>query len=308
MNFQQLRYVLAVADCSSFVEAAKRCHVTQPTLSNGIAQFEDELGEKIFERTTRSVKLTAFGQLTLPRVIDILSAQAQLLATARAEKNPTQQHLSIGVSPIFGSGLANVILEPFRRSFPLVTIIFRELNLAEMLRMLAGGELNFVFGPYDPAGKVDKNLASVRLFEEELRVVTQDKINGQIRAMSLKDVAKFAMLMVPDACGLTQLTRAMFRKDKLKMQEYAGQAMSYNILLDWAQLGIGAAILPVSKLPKNTGAQIFLGNAKSGVAKIGYQVSWQRKTSVSAPVTALAEYLKKIAPQFAGGMRMGTPN
>jgi LysR family transcriptional regulator, hydrogen peroxide-inducible genes activator len=302
MNFQQLRYVIAVSELSSFGEAAGQCHVTQPTLSNGIAQFEAELGEQIFERTTRSVKQTEFGSLILPRIKDILNAQAQLLATAHSATNPTQQHVNIGVSPIFGSGLANAILEPFRKSHPQVTIVFRELNLAEMLRMLAAGELDFVFGPFDPMAKAEDTSSRVAFFEEELRFITQSDKRHQKQFLSLKEVAAYSLLLVPDACGLTQLTRTMFRNHKLKIDEYAGQAMSYNILLDWALLGIGATILPLSKLPKPMGAQIQLGKTKPSIAKIGYQVKWQHKAKLAPQVIALTDYLKTAAPQFANGL------
>lgn len=308
MNFRQLKYVLAVAEFNSFVEAARQCHVTQPTLSNGIAQFEAELGEQIFERTTRRVKVTNFGKLTLPRIKDILSAQAQLFATAQAAANPSQQHLNIGVSPIFGSQLANSILEPFRRSHPQVTVVFRELNLAEMLRMLTDGELDFVFGPYDPLAKVEGATSRVALFEEELRFITRGGEAHQKQSLTLEDVAAYSILLVPDACGLTQLTRAMFRNHKLKFEEYAGQAMSYNILLDWALLGIGAAILPISKLPTKMGAQILLGKTKSNIARIGYQAKWEQKAKHAPQVIALSGYLTKVAPQFANGMHIGSSN
>lgn len=62
MNLSQLRFAQAVAELQSFSRAAEHCHVTQPSLSNGIAQLENELGGKLFERTTRSVHLTPFGK------------------------------------------------------------------------------------------------------------------------------------------------------------------------------------------------------------------------------------------------------
>ena len=83
MNPQQLRYVRALAETKSFVRAAEQCAVTQPTLSNGIAQLEQEFGQRLFDRTTRVVGLTDFGRHLLPSVLDVLNAQAALLAMAR---------------------------------------------------------------------------------------------------------------------------------------------------------------------------------------------------------------------------------
>ncbi len=74
MNLQQLRYVQALVEEGSFLAAAARCEVSQPTLSHGIARLEASLGQRIFRRTTRSVSLTAYGQLILPSIIDALNA------------------------------------------------------------------------------------------------------------------------------------------------------------------------------------------------------------------------------------------
>ncbi|MBS0237822.1 MAG: LysR family transcriptional regulator [Proteobacteria bacterium] len=74
MNLQQLRYVQALVEEGSFLAAAAKCDVSQPTLSHGIARLEASLGQRIFERTTRSVALTAYGKLVLPYIIDALNA------------------------------------------------------------------------------------------------------------------------------------------------------------------------------------------------------------------------------------------
>ncbi|MBM3647311.1 MAG: LysR family transcriptional regulator, partial [Alphaproteobacteria bacterium] len=65
MNLSFIRYFLAVADSGSFTAAAERCHVTQPTLSAGIARLEEEVGTRLFERGRRS-ELSAAGQRLLP--------------------------------------------------------------------------------------------------------------------------------------------------------------------------------------------------------------------------------------------------
>lgn len=78
MNFPQLRFVEATARLKSFTRAAQFCNVTQPTLSNRVSNLEEELGEKIFERTTRTVRLTQFGESLLPTILSILSQEKML--------------------------------------------------------------------------------------------------------------------------------------------------------------------------------------------------------------------------------------
>jgi len=56
--------------------------------------------------------------------------------------------------------------------------------------------------------------------------------------------------MVPNVCGLATTTRTLFRKYRRKLKEYSGEALSYQVLEEWATLGLGAAIIPKSKLQK----------------------------------------------------------
>ena len=61
MEIHQLQYVVAVAKYKSFTQAANAINISQPSLSLQINKLEEELGIKIFERTTRTVKITPAG-------------------------------------------------------------------------------------------------------------------------------------------------------------------------------------------------------------------------------------------------------
>ncbi len=74
MELKQLESFVSVADNQSFSKAAKELYLTQPTVSAHIASLERELGERLFERTTKSLKLSEFGKTVYPyaaRMIDL---------------------------------------------------------------------------------------------------------------------------------------------------------------------------------------------------------------------------------------------
>ncbi len=86
VNLAFIRYFLAVADTGNFTEAAERCHVTQPTLSAGIARLEEEVGARLFDRGRRS-GLSAAGQRLLPHA----RAMVEAWRLARAEQRSSRR-------------------------------------------------------------------------------------------------------------------------------------------------------------------------------------------------------------------------
>src|SRR5262245_19577519 len=144
MNLAQLSFVDAVASEGSFTAAADKCHVTQPTLSGGIRQLEEELGVRLFERTTRRVRITALGQHLLPYVREVLNAQRMLLSAKKTFMHTAQRVIRVGTSSLVNSALLGVLLEAYRHTHPLVEIVLREINLADLYRLLDGGLLDSV--------------------------------------------------------------------------------------------------------------------------------------------------------------------
>ncbi|WP_424958805.1 LysR family transcriptional regulator [Hyphomicrobium sp. 1Nfss2.1] len=250
MNLQQLRYVRALYEEGSFVAAAARCAVTQPTLSNGIAQLEAELGHRIFHRTTRSVSLTHFGQQLLPGVLETLNSYDRLRDMVRKLDNPAMT-LHVGISPLVGIKLAEALLEPFRQGRPDVGVIYREGNLSTLCDDLKREQLDLVIAPFDkrsiPAG--DYLLQS--LCSEPLlflpRSEEKDRWHG-VNQVEVETIAGEEFVLVPNACGLAQVTKGLFDDQRLTLHRYPGEASSYAAVQEWTQIGLGCGILPESKV------------------------------------------------------------
>jgi DNA-binding transcriptional LysR family regulator len=94
MNLAFIRYFLAVADTGNFTEAAERCHVTQPTLSAGIARLEEELGVRLFDRGRRS-GLSAAGHRLLPHARTMIDAWQTARADSRSNRRPRLARVAV---------------------------------------------------------------------------------------------------------------------------------------------------------------------------------------------------------------------
>jgi DNA-binding transcriptional LysR family regulator len=84
MNIEQLRSFLAVAEEVHFGRAAERLHIAQPPLSRTIKQLEHQLGTRLFDRNTRSVKLTSSGQALVDPALEVLDALRRAQAAVRS--------------------------------------------------------------------------------------------------------------------------------------------------------------------------------------------------------------------------------
>lgn len=96
MNLTFIRYFLTVAETGAFTSAAERVHVTQPTLSIGIARLEELLGTRLFERRRR-VRLTHAGERFLPRARSMLAEWAA--AESEARRPPQRPAARLGIAP-----------------------------------------------------------------------------------------------------------------------------------------------------------------------------------------------------------------
>lgn len=248
MNINQIRYVKALAETGSFTLAAEQCHVTQPTLSNGIALLEQEFAEKIFTRTTRMVSLTEFGEHILPYINKLLSTQTELLYASRNYKKPIKKIIRIGISPIIYSQWLIPMIEFFRKTYPDIEIRLHEQNMADLYRMLDEELLDCVFGVEDVKKTSWK---TIPLYNEPLYFIPCSlKTQTNKKTIPFSEIINETFVMVPNVCGLATTTRSLFRKHRRKLNEYSGEALSYQVLEEWAILGLGSAILPKSKLQK----------------------------------------------------------
>jgi len=144
ITLRQMRYLVAVADTLSFSRAAELCFVTQPTLSAGIKELEDQLGVQMIERTRRSVMMTPLGEDVTERARRLLLDAAEIETLARTHKNPFEGDLKLGSIPTIGPYLLPRALPAIREAFPKLRVFLREEMTESLLDGLNAGRLDLV--------------------------------------------------------------------------------------------------------------------------------------------------------------------
>src|SRR5271163_597028 len=123
MELHQLRYFLAVARTKNFSRAAEQCHVAQPSLSQQIIKLEDELGERIFERTKREVALTPAGDLLKAHAERVLQEVELACEGVRELRGLVRGQVTLGVLPTVAPYFLPQRLRAFSAEFPSVEVV-----------------------------------------------------------------------------------------------------------------------------------------------------------------------------------------
>jgi LysR family hydrogen peroxide-inducible transcriptional activator len=165
MEMHQLRYVVAVARAGNFSRAAEQCHVSQPSLSQQIQKLEDELGERLFDRLKREVKLTSHGEALLRRAARILEEVDAAKREATEAKDLLCGTVTVGVLPTIAPYLLPGMVAAFTAKYPGVEIVVQEDTTAQLLKLALAYEIDFALAS-QPIG--DERLEVRKLFTEEL--------------------------------------------------------------------------------------------------------------------------------------------
>lgn len=248
MNLAQLRYCLTAEKSRSFSKAAETCCVTQPTLSNGIAALEKELGGKIFKRTTRSVSLTRFGHHILPFIQSVLEAKEELEKTAQNFHQPEGQILRMGLSPLINMSVFSKVLHHLKAQNLWSNIFIKQCLIGDMQHRIEEETIDLAILPKHSKA----TFKSVHpLYEEQLFYLPPDDSdialsqNGRVYVEELANIP----LILTNGCGLSDVIGDLFREANTPLNPYPGQAISYSVVAEWVDLGIAGSILPKSQLP-----------------------------------------------------------
>jgi LysR family hydrogen peroxide-inducible transcriptional activator len=133
VTLTELRYIVAVADTAHFGRAAGECHVSQPTLSMQIKKLEEMLGVRLFERTSKRVRVTAAGERIVERARIILEELRALGDAARGHHNLLAGPLRVGMIPTLGPYLLPWLLQPLQAAFRRLRLVVEEGMTATLL-------------------------------------------------------------------------------------------------------------------------------------------------------------------------------
>ncbi|MCP2336907.1 LysR substrate-binding domain-containing protein [Actinomadura rupiterrae] len=137
-----LAHFVAVAEELHFGRAAERLGMAQPPLSQRIRRLEDELGVRLFDRTSRRVELTAAGRLLLPEARDVLGRVDRIRELSERARSGEVGLVRAGLPADLGGDVVAALVSAFRDRRPDLRLALRETGTAEQVEALADGSLD----------------------------------------------------------------------------------------------------------------------------------------------------------------------
>lgn len=247
-ELRQLRHFVTVAEELHFGRAARRLHMTQPPLSQSIANLEELLGAPLFLRNRRMVELTAAGSALLPEARRILDEAGALPELVRRAASGEAGRLALSFVSTAGLGMLPEVLRRYRAAYPGVRLLLQEATSDVQFEELLSGRIDAGFVIPQP-GAHDDALAYLKMVEEPLVLCAPSGLAaladpGPVR---LRDLPPLPLVIFPRvlAPGLHDAILACWRA--AGVAPVVGQeAIQMQTIVSLVSGGMGLALVPQS--------------------------------------------------------------
>ncbi|MFK4066465.1 LysR family transcriptional regulator [Streptomyces sp. NPDC029674] len=243
MDLQQMRYVLAVAETASFTRAAERCHVVQSALSHQVAKLEKELGARLFDRTSRRVRLTAAGEAFLPAARQALEAAERARAEVAAATGEIRGRLTVGSIPTVAAVDLPAVLRDYRLRYPDVRITLRTGSSERLVEQVREGVLDAAFlgvpPGFRPQGVRDHELAH----GEHVVVVSPGHPLAAEKEVDLQRLVDEVFVDFAEGSAARAQSDEAFAAAGLR-REVAFEVSGVELMARMVRNGLGVALLP----------------------------------------------------------------
>lgn len=142
MNLRDLQYLVAVADLRNFSQAAEKCFVSQPTLSNQIRKLEETLGVTLFERNNKRVMPTETGDEIIVLAKKILREVDAMHEVAQSAHDPLAGKFRLGAFPTLSTYIFPSLVPKITHTLPQLRLVLVEEKTQSLLDRLRRGELD----------------------------------------------------------------------------------------------------------------------------------------------------------------------
>jgi len=291
MEIHQLRYFSAIVRAGSFTRAAEQLGITQPSLSQQIRRLEKQLGNPLFERLGRSVRLTAFGEALRRPAAEILQQVAETKSSLAHLQKGVRGTLRVGVIPTIMPYLIAPRISEFSDRFPEVDLQFTEDTTSHLVEQLQAGDLDLGVSalPVRNPDVVCSELSRELLF----LAVSKDHPYSHKSEVDLRDLRGERLLLLKEGHCLRDDVLMSCTRAKAELHSIFETDQLASIF-QFVRSGFGLTLVPAMAAAHAEGCKLIplRGN---NFRRIGYLRA--RRHFVSRPMSEFTAWLRTILPR-----------
>ncbi len=298
MTITQLEYIVAVDTYRSFVSAADKCFVTQPTLSMQVQKLEDTLGVKLFDRSKQPVTPTEIGSEIIAQARILLSESEKIKEIITDRQKELSGELKVGIIPTIAPYILPKILHGFIEKYPQVKLIVWEQTTEQIIQQLKLGMIDcgILSTPLH-----ESNLTEVPVFYENfVAYVSKNSKLSKKKNISPDDIDMEEIWILNEGhCMREQvLNICQRRKATQGFKHFEYNTGSVETLKRMVDQNNGATILPELALSDLTDKQLdkvryFKSPEPAREVSIVIQRNFLKRRMIEALKTEILEFLPK---------------
>ncbi|WP_300712114.1 LysR family transcriptional regulator [Limnohabitans sp.] len=241
LSLRQLRAFLAVAQESSMTRAAEKLHLTPSALSMLVRGMEDDLGVRLFDRTTRRLVLTEAGVQFLPTVEQVFSQLEAGIAALQNNQQIKAGRLHVAASPLLASALFPQVIASFRLLNPQIKVSLMDAPVASLPELVRRGEVDLAVCT---ASSDMSDLLATPVYTDKLMLVCPRAHRlAQFREVEWQDLLDERLILMRHGSGLRVLVDKAFSKWHKSIQP-AYEVSQVATALGLVSEGEGVSVLP----------------------------------------------------------------
>jgi DNA-binding transcriptional LysR family regulator len=212
MRLEQLQAFLAIAETGSFQQAARKCGVTQSTISRQIQALETDLGLPVFHRIAQA-KLTLAGDLLLPRARKICQEWQTLIQEVTDLRDGKQPELCVAAMHSICAHYLPPVLQQFCRDYPAVQLRVTALGSDRSLKVLKDGLVDLAIVMHNRFLTNNPEMVIQVLYEEPIKVLMA--VNhplSQFQSVPWSELAHYPQVVFKDGYGMQRIVQEQFER------------------------------------------------------------------------------------------------
>jgi DNA-binding transcriptional LysR family regulator len=297
LTTRQLQAFLLVAKFKSFARASERMFMTPSGLSILMRELENQLGFRLFDRNTRQVVLTEYGNALLPVVqqgMDKIQTTIAALARSAGEKN---ERLNVGATPLIAAHVLPSVIARFTAHNPSISVRLYDGERSHIVDMVRAGTLDLGIGMFfsKPTAGISR-IALQRFSLCVIRSAADESLGGS--SVRWRDLPADRLIQLPPENPIQRLIDEYLAK--------AGHRTPSDVVLNFletqiamADAGVGIAIVPSFVLPACKQRNVVIAPLVDPVVALDLFIIQSRGRRLPPSAALFTEFVKRSIGEWA---------